>query len=246
MSDFRYYQDKINSYLAGLNLIDDANYLLLNPGRRLRPVLTCLWARHIGTPIQEVLPYAAAVEIIHTASLIHDDLPCMDNADTRRDLLCLHKTVGEARAVVVGDYLITQAYKVILNNTTHDSSAMIGALNLLQLGSECVMLGQIGELVDCDISYINRSKTASLFGSACALGCICNNMKLHQLQSAHEFGICFGFAYQYLDDLRDGDGASKTLKRSEIDDIIQENVNKCKHIAQDDPELMQLIDAVFK
>lgn len=242
---FYHYQRRINEYLGKLDLVEDAKYLLLNPGHRLRPILTCLWAHHFDVPVDAVIPYAAAVEILHTASLLHDDLPCMDDETCRRGAPPLHRVAGEARAVVAGDYLITQAYRMILDNYTNDSHSAIYAMKLLQSGAECLMVGQIGELVHRDIEYVNENKTASLFGIACALGCVFNDIKIHQVKIAHEFGKCFGLAYQYLDDIKDKDGSTCVLSIEDIERRISDNIGICKHIAEHDSELLQILDLIF-
>ena len=162
----RIYREKIEAYLASVYapfasepqkpIFEAANYSLLAGGKRLRPILALEFCRMCGEKPEKALPFGAAVEMIHTYSLIHDDLPCMDNDDYRRGRLTNHKVYGEGMAVLAGDALLTDAFSVATRAELKDPGQIGDAIAIL---SECAgSLGMIGGQV-LDIMSEERACT---------------------------------------------------------------------------------------
>ena len=201
-------------------LFDAMQYSLLGGGKRLRPIFAYDFCRMCGTPWENAAPFAAAVEMIHTYSLIHDDLPCMDNDDYRRGRLTNHKVFGEAMATLAGDALLTDAFSVASTAKLTDPSQFPHAIGIL---SECAgSLGMVGGQV-LDISSVERTcteeevlniqtrKTGALINAACALGVIAGGGSDTQLQAACGFAGALGLAFQIRDDMLDVIGTKEEM-----------------------------------
>lgn len=196
---------------AAYSVIEEAmKYSLESGGKRVRPVLTLEFCRVLGGDVEKALPLAVAVEFIHTYSLIHDDLPCMDNDDFRRGKPASHKKYGEANALLAGDALLTHAFSSI---ASADLSAkqMIDAVRELSAyaGSNGMIGGQIIDLdgenksLDIDSLFLmDKLKTSALITSACVLGCISAD-KYEYIPSAIKFAENLGIAFQIIDDILD-------------------------------------------
>lgn len=226
------YQDSIERYLCDecfvypdepqQTLFDAMRYSLLAGGKRLRPVLTFDFCRICGGDWGLAKPFAAAVEMIHTYSLIHDDLPCMDNDDYRRGRLTNHKVYGEAVAVLSGDALLTAAFG-FLAKAELSAEARIRAVNIL---AKCAgELGMVGGQVldmqseqrtctDREVLDIQSRKTGALIRAACMLGVVAANGSETQLKAAAAFADHLGLAFQIRDDMLDVIGDAKVLGKS--------------------------------
>ena len=204
-------------------IFEAANYSLLAGGKRLRPMLALEFCRMCGRAPEEALPFAAAVEMIHTYSLIHDDLPCMDNDDYRRGRLTNHKVFGEAMAVLAGDALLTDAFAVALRAKLPEPERIREAITVL---SECAgSLGMIGGQV-LDIMSVQRActeqevldiqsrKTGRLIVAPCVLGVIAGNGTEAQKEGAAEFAALLGLAFQIRDDVLDVIGDAGELGKA--------------------------------
>ena len=222
------YRKQIEAYLESIYapysqepqklIFEAANYSLLAGGKRLRPIFTLDFCKMCGGDPQDALPLAAAAEMIHTYSLIHDDLPCMDNDDYRRGRLTNHKVYGEGMAVLAGDALLTDAFAVATRAKLREQKQLAMAIGVL---SECAgSLGMIGGQVldilseerqcsEQEVLDIQSRKTGALIRCACALGVIAGNGSEEQLQSAVGFASLLGLAFQIRDDILDviGDAA---------------------------------------
>ena len=196
---------------AAYSVIEEAmKYSLESGGKRVRPVLTLEFCRVLGGEVEKALPLAVAVEFIHTYSLIHDDLPCMDNDDFRRGKPASHKKYGEANALLAGDALLTHAFSSIASSELSPKQ-MIDAVRELSAyaGSNGMIGGQIIDLegenksLDIDSLFLmDKLKTSALITSACVLGCISAD-KYEYIPSAVKFAENLGIAFQIIDDILD-------------------------------------------
>ena len=191
-------------------LFDAMRYSLLAGGKRIRPVLTLEFCRICGGDWQSAVPFACALEMVHTYSLIHDDLPCMDNDDYRRGRLTNHKVFGEALAVLAGDGLLTAAFETAANAPA--DPAVIG-------GQVLDMQAEEQELTEQGIYDIQRRKTGALIQAACQIGVVAANGTAQQLESAKTYAQNLGLAFQIRDDMLDvlGD-ADKLGKATHMDE----------------------------
>ena len=202
------------------SLFDAMEYSLLAGGKRLRPVFAFEFCRLCGREWQAAAPFAAAVEMIHTYSLIHDDLPSMDNDDFRRGRPTNHKVYGEAMAILAGDALLTDAFAVASTAQLPDPGDMAFAIGML---SECAgSLGMVGgqvldilaeerECTEEDVLAIQDRKTGALINAACVLGAIAGGANEDQLQAAAKFAAGLGLAFQIRDDMLDVIGTKEEM-----------------------------------
>lgn len=191
-------------------------YTVTLPGKRLRPVMCLETCRMFGGNYEDAIPTACAIEMLHAQTLIHDDLPCMDNDDFRRGKPTNHKVFGEANAVLAGDALLTFAPQIIVKNSKN-----VGADKLLKIleeyfhaaGAFGVIAGQVvdiesekgnvkGEKADT-LDYIHTHKTADLFKLALRTGAIIANATEKEIEEITEFGQLMGVAFQIADDILD-------------------------------------------
>ncbi len=193
-------------------LYEAARYALLGGGKRLRPLLTLLTAGIYGLTLKEAMPAACAVEMIHTYSLIHDDLPAMDNDDLRRGKPSLHKAFGEALAILAGDYLLTKAFELLANTehfSTHTRLEMVKILSKYSGGWG--MIG--GQVLDLNLCLSNTTteqletthymKTGALIACAMLLGALGAQAPLEELPIIEKAGYSLGTAFQIQNDLLD-------------------------------------------
>ena len=207
--------------MAGL--YDAMEYSLLAGGKRVRPVLTLEVCRMCGGDPVQALPFACAAEMIHTYSLIHDDLPCMDNDDYRRGRLTNHKVYGEGMAVLAGDALLTDAFAMAARAELKKPEDMALAIGVL---SECAgSLGMIGgqvldilseqrQCTEQEVLDIQTRKTGALIRAACVLGVIAGGGSEAQRCAAAEFAGLLGMAFQIRDDILDVVGDAKELGKA--------------------------------
>lgn len=203
-------------------LFDAMRYSLLAGGKRLRPVLLLEFCRLCGGQNEEALPFAAAVEMIHTYSLIHDDLPCMDDDDFRRGYPTNHKVYGEAIAVLAGDGLLTSAFSQITAANLDWEIKGRGVQVLAQCAGEIGMVG--GQVLDImseerqcteeEVLAIQSRKTGALIRAACVLGALAGKGTGTQLQAAAAFADNLGLAFQIRDDMLDVIGTAEAMGKS--------------------------------
>lgn len=203
-------------------LFSAMRYSLLAGGKRLRPVFVFDFCRMCGGDWKNAASFAAAVEMIHTYSLIHDDLPCMDNDDYRRGRLTNHKVYGDAIAVLAGDALLTAAFSQ-LANANYPAEIRIRAVEIL---SNCAgELGMVGgqvldiqseerQCTEQEVINIQSRKTGALIRAACMLGVLAGNGSEEQLNAASEFASHLGLAFQIRDDMLDVIGNAKELGKA--------------------------------
>ena len=201
-------------------LFQSMEYSLLAGGKRLRPILAFEFCRMCGADWKKAAPFAAAVEMIHTYSLIHDDLPAMDNDDFRRGRPTNHKVYGEAMAILAGDALLTDAFSLAATAEVGSLRDMKDAIGIL---SECAgSLGMVGGqvldimseqrvLTEQEVLDIQTRKTGCLINAACALGTIAGGGSPAQFDAACQFAAGIGLAFQIRDDMLDVIGTQEEM-----------------------------------
>ena len=203
-------------------LFEAMRYSLLAGGKRLRPVFAFDFCRMCGGDWQAAVPFAAAIEMIHTYSLIHDDLPCMDNDDYRRGRLTNHKVYGEANAVLAGDALLTAAFSY-LAKAPFDAETRIRAVAVLSAcAGELGMVG--GQVLDMmseerqctaqEVIDIQSRKTGALIKAGCLLGVLAGQGSGAQMDAAAAFAEHLGLAFQIRDDMLDVIGNAEELGKA--------------------------------
>lgn len=204
-------------------------YSLLAGGKRLRPILALVAAEACGlTDPAKIMPAACAVELIHTYSLIHDDLPCMDDDDLRRGRPTSHKVFGEGVAVLAGDALLTQAFALLAKVTPPKRYPLSSLLEetTMAAGSLQLIAGQVADLEAegkkltlSDVRFIHKRKTAALLVLSLRLGAMTANATSSQLKALTEFGLALGLAFQIIDDILDVTQSSEQLGKSAGKDL---------------------------
>jgi len=199
-------------------------YSLFAGGKRLRPILVLAAGEAAGSLLAPLLPAACAVELIHTYSLIHDDLPAMDNDDYRRGRLTCHKVYGEAIAILAGDALLTQAFAVLSQVPDGIAPArVLQAVTELALaaGSQGLIGGQVVDMEAEErpvaletVNYIHSHKTGSLIRACLRLGGIMGGADAEQLALLARYGETLGMAFQIMDDILDIEGDFSTMGKA--------------------------------
>ena len=200
-------------------------------GKRLRPILCLAAAEACGGTKEAAGPAACAVECLHTYSLIHDDLPSMDNDDFRRGVPTCHKVFGDGIAVLAGDALQALAFELVTKTpmtSNHPTAVMVlelartaGSLHLVG-GQVADLEGEGKKLPLDDLRFIHEGKTAALLTTSVKLGGMSANASAEQLQGLHEFGMATGLAFQIIDDILDVTQTSEKLGKSAGKDLASE------------------------
>ena len=226
----REYREFVETYLSNIYrkyadqpqkpLFEAVEYSLLAGGKRLRPIFALDFCRMCGGNYETAAPFAAAIEMIHTYSLIHNDLPCMDNDDFRRGRPTNHKVFGEGMAVLAGDALLTDAFMIAASAKLPNSGDMGRAIGLMAEGAGS--LGMVGgqvldimseqrELTEREVLDIQSRKTGCLIHIACCLGVIAGGGSEAQLKAAADFAANLGLAFQIRDDMLDVIGTQEEM-----------------------------------
>ena len=232
-------------------LVKSIEYSLMAGGKRVRPKLALEFCRACGGEPENALDFACAVEMIHTYSLIHDDLPCMDNDDMRRGKPSNHCAFGEDTALLAGDALLTLAFETVLSEnavraTSPDSVARAGRLLANFAGVQGMVGGQFidlsieGKKVESDIlEKMYGKKTGALLKASCMLGCIAANADVEKIRAAEIFGGKIGLVFQIIDDVLDVVSTTDILGKPVLSDEQNEKTTfmslygeeKCREIA---------------
>ena len=227
----RRYTDEIEGYLQQCfvepeepqqALFEAMRYSLLAGGKRLRPALTLACCALCGGKAEDALPFAAAVEMVHTYSLSHDDLPCMDNDDLRRGRPTNHKVYGEATAVLAGDGLLTAAFR-FLTKAKLPASQIVRAVQVLSLcAGELGMVG--GQVLDLageklrlgadNIHTIHELNTGAPISAACRRGAAAAGANARQMEAARAYAAALGLAFQLRDDMLDVLGDAEKMGKA--------------------------------
>lgn len=214
------YTDKLETRPKVLG--ESMAYSLLNGGKRVRPVLALATANLLGVVKEDILPFALALEMIHTYSLIHDDLPAMDNDDFRRGKPSCHKAFGEANAILAGDALLNEAYAICIRECFKGERQILAASFLCESAGEYGMIaGQSADLLfsqsgkaitEEDLSYIYEHKTGKLLLAPIAIASILSGNK--EYLTLERFGKLLGRLFQMTDDILDVTGEFETLGKT--------------------------------
>ena len=221
-------------------------YSVFSGGKRIRPVITIESALSCRGRLKDALPAAAAIELVHTYSLIHDDLPAMDNDDLRRGKPTCHKVFGEANAILAGDALLTLAFNIIARNT----KPVLGIKIIEELSLSAGAGGMVGgQALDLEFhgkakkkmiaERINTLKTAKLFSAAAKIGALTAGAQAKEIKALGSFGLDFGLSFQTVDDDLDGDGgerkrAASLIKKAKSDlKILGKRADRLKDIIEE-------------
>lgn len=203
-------------------------YSLFAGGKRLRPILCLAAAEACSGKIDRAMPLACAMECIHTYSLVHDDLPSMDNDDFRRGRPTCHKVFGEGIAVLAGDALLTIAFEILsrVKATSRYATSVLLREVALAAGSQKLIAGQVADLEAegkktnrRDLNYIHENKTAAILTTTVRLGAMSANANPRTLAAITRFGGALGLAFQIIDDILDVTQTSEKLGKSAGKDI---------------------------
>ena len=218
--DARYdaYRQAVEAYLSGLfvnkphwaDLYESMRYSILAGGKRIRPVLTLEFARLAGMDWHSAIPVACALELVHTYSLIHDDLPCMDDDDLRRGKPTNHKVYGETLAVLAGDALQPEAFRLILTapGLAAEQRAACALILAKAAGADGMVAGQVIDTLHApqtkeELTEVHRLKTGAMIAGACMLGVSAAGGAEELRKAAEEYGYQLGMAFQIRDDMLD-------------------------------------------
>jgi geranylgeranyl diphosphate synthase type II len=200
-------------------------------GKRLRPILCLAAAEACGGTMENAISNACATECLHTYSLIHDDLPCMDDDDMRRGVPTCHKVYGEAMALLAGDALQALAFELVAKTpatSNHTAAAMVlelartaGSLHLVG-GQVADLEGEGQKLPLEDLRFVHEGKTAALLTTSVKLGAMSANANATKMQALHDFGMATGLAFQIIDDILDVTQTSEKLGKSAGKDVASE------------------------
>jgi len=200
-------------------LLEAMRYSLLAGGKRIRPILLLKFCEACGGDAALAMPAACGIEMLHTYSLIHDDLPCMDNDDLRRGKPTCHVIYGETNAVLAGDALQAAAFRAVLTAGTEPATTVAMATALAEAVGEQGMCG--GQYLDMEpqrdesdvqaLSYLHSLKTGALLRAACLMGAYCGGATEAQLQAAREYAENLGIAFQIRDDILDVTATTEEL-----------------------------------
>lgn len=202
---------------------ESMRYSVLAGGKRIRPVLTLETCNVLSGSYEKALPAACAIEMLHCQSLIHDDLPCMDNDDYRRGKLTNHKVFGESTAVLAGDALLSFAPQMIIQHTVCDDSVKLKILEefLINAGAEKLIAGQVvdiaseGKQISKEtLDFIHKNKTGALFKLSLRIGAILGGADEKILTALTEFAEKLGLAFQISDDILDETATIETLGKT--------------------------------
>ncbi len=244
-------RDAVEVYLGALPLAPELGrleealrYALESGGKRIRPVLCLAVAEAAGGSVEETLPAAAAVELVHTFSLVHDDLPALDDDAERRGRPSAHVAFGEGVALLAGDALLAEAFRLVL---TYEDSRLARELVTATLG---MIGGQHRDITgdDADLAELHRLKTGQLFSASVGLGLAAAGVPEENQSPWRAFGDELGLLFQIVDDILDEDGFAVRLgaegARQLADEAAERARERLRAIAADTSVLRELIDGL--
>ena len=220
--------------VAEQQLVDAVRYSLNLKGKRVRPSLTLAFAELCGGSVDAAMPFACAVEMVHTYSLIHDDLPCMDDDDFRRGQPSNHKVFGEDIALLAGDALQSMAYSAMLSD---EAVAAVGGARAARaariLAEKSGLLGMVGgQVIDLSMEHqtvgielvrlMEEKKTANLIEAACMMGCVVAGAEEEKIAAAERYAHAIGLAFQIVDDILDVTSTAEELGKPIGSDVDNE------------------------
>lgn len=209
-------------------------YTVFPGGKRFRPVMALAACEAVGGKIEEALIPAASIELIHCYSLVHDDLPALDNDTERRGKPTCHKQYGEAMAILVGDGLLTLAFQVLIHAAPDKVTRLLDEISTAA-GTYGMIGGQVADLtLDPDqlnlpkLDFLSSHKTGKLIKASAVSGAIVANASNDALARINRYGECLGLAFQMVDDIQDGDGYCRVMRPVEIREKVRELIAVAK------------------
>jgi geranylgeranyl diphosphate synthase type II len=225
------------------SLRDAMRYSLLAGGKRLRPILCLAACELVGGSSELAMPTAVALEMIHTMSLIHDDLPAMDNDDLRRGRPTNHKVYGDAMAILAGDAMLSRAFEMVSVRSANVPAdrllRVVGELALVSgapglVGGQVVDLESEGQAVDLEtLEYIHLHKTAALLRACVVTGALIGGANDDQLQAMRTYANGIGLAFQIIDDILDVTASSEVLGKTAGKDLLADKTTYPKLLGLD-------------
>lgn len=218
-------ESSIDSYLAELTypevIAEGMKYAILNGGKRLRPILLFMTLDILGKDKTKGIASGVGIEMIHSYSLVHDDLPALDNDDFRRGKLTTHKKFGEAEGILIGDALLTHAFYILTARNSHLAPEQIVEIVKLtssyagingMIGGQMMDIASEGKRIDMEtLKYIHSNKTGKLIKLPVEIGCIIGEATLEEKETLIKFSELIGLAFQIKDDILDIEGDFLTL-----------------------------------
>jgi len=217
------YFSRLKSEVPETKLIESMNYSVMAGGKRIRPVLTLAVAKMMSKDLIEVMPFAAAIEMIHTYSLIHDDLPAMDNDDYRRGKPTNHKVFGEAMAILAGDALLNEAFSLLLKTSANagekmEQSVKASCVIANAAGKDGMIAGQVidmeseGKQISAStLKTMHRKKTGALIMASVIAPAVYIGLSGEEIKALSEYAEHIGIAFQIKDDILDVESTSEEL-----------------------------------
>ncbi len=244
-------RDAVEAYLGSLSFVPELDgleeslrYSLESGGKRIRPLLCLAVAEANGASLEDTLPAAAALELVHTFSLVHDDLPALDDDDERRGRPSAHIAFGEGVALLAGDALLAEAFRLALTYESLEVARELAEATLGMIG------GQYRDVTGdaADLEELHRLKTGRLFVAAVRIGLEVAGAPDDERALWTAFGEDVGLLFQVVDDLLDGDGYAERLgpeaTRSLADDVAERASSRLDELACDTSVLRDLLDAL--
>lgn len=250
-SELKKYNNYAKENKPQVNLIDAMNYSLEAGGKRIRPVLVFAFCEALGAKKETASAPACAIEMEHTFSLIHDDLPAMDNDDFRRGKPSCHKAFGEAMAILAGDALSILPFEIIADapELTPEQKVLIISVLANSVGRDGMIGGQVIDIENENRSDIDeenlrnmyRCKTGQLLAVSCVMGAICADASNETMRAAAEYGFRLGFAFQVIDDILDVTSTTEILgkpvgsdeKQNKTTFVTLYGIEKAKELADE-------------
>jgi geranylgeranyl diphosphate synthase type II len=235
-------------------LVEAMSYYLFQEGKRLRPLITTAVADSLGGDLEDAITVGCAIEMIHNYSLIHDDLPAMDNDDLRRGLPTCHRKFGEAVAILAGDALLTYAFEVLLDPSNFRTLSPEGMVRIARViavkaGSSGLVGGQVLDIRGGeDPMSVNLSKTAALFEACFVCGGIVSD-RYDLLTDLEEAGRLTGLLFQVTDDILDRDGVFAVLGREgsllKAEELYGKARGKVEETLGKDSQVLVILDRIY-
>ena len=235
----KYIESLLNEYMPieegyQATIMKAMNYSLKAGGKRLRPILTLEACKIVGGNEKDALPFAIAIEMIHTYSLIHDDLPALDNDDLRRGKPTNHKLYGEDIAVLAGDTLLNEAMNLMMKfSLKHGKESLMAAQKIAEAsGPEGMIGGQVVDIInegkkisEEELKYMHMKKTGALINVSVISGAILANAPKEDINLLEKFGEKLGLAFQIKDDILDVIGSTEKLGKNVLSDKENDKTN---------------------
>lgn len=233
MNNLELFNQALDEYLSNdkTKLKEMKEYVLKQEAKRIRPLLVMEWCQIAGGNVKKAVNLALAVELLHNASLIYDDSPCMDNEEERHGVESCHKKFGFAKTLLLGVTLLSDANKLVMQSGLREKK-IVQILEILENAVTQTVEGQYMEFDDKEepvYLLIDIQKTSPLFDAACQIGVIAaDEYDEDVLHQAHIWGYNFGVSYQIIDDIKDNDGLRKDLSQENCLDIKKAFSDVCE------------------